>query len=49
MPQKKYLVLVYLASFLYSFHYALPIYIESSFIAQFISHVRVATQSNEIK
>ncbi len=29
-------ILVYLASFLYSFHYALPIYIESSFIAQFL-------------
>lgn len=31
------LLLVYLASFLYSFHYALPLYIESSFIAQFLS------------
>ncbi|HAS84790.1 MAG TPA: hypothetical protein DCS23_01800 [Candidatus Yonathbacteria bacterium] len=30
-------VLVYLASFFYSFHYALPIYIESSFISQFLS------------
>ncbi|MDO8604403.1 MAG: MFS transporter [bacterium] len=30
-------ILVYLASFLYSFHYALPIYIESSFISQFLS------------
>lgn len=31
------LLLVYLASFLYSFHYALPLYIESSFITQFLS------------
>src|SRR3989344_4546606 len=30
-------ILVYLASFFYSFHYALPIYIESSFISQFLS------------
>lgn len=30
-------MLVYGASFLYSFHYALPLYIESSFIAQFLS------------
>lgn len=29
-------VLVYLASFLYSFHWALPVYIESSFIVQFL-------------
>ncbi|MBI5077990.1 MAG: MFS transporter [Candidatus Yonathbacteria bacterium] len=30
-------ILIYLASFLYSFHYALPIYIESSFIKGFLS------------
>jgi len=30
-------ILVYLASFFYSFHWALPIYIESSFISQFLS------------
>lgn len=30
-------ILVYLASFFYSFHYALPIYIESSFISGFLS------------
>jgi MFS family permease len=30
-------ILVYLASFLYSFHYALPVYIESSFIKGFLS------------
>ena len=35
--KKSMLLLVYLASFLYSFHYALPLYIESSFIAQFLS------------
>lgn len=29
-------LLVYLTSFLYSFHYALPLYIESSFITQFL-------------
>ena len=34
-------ILVYLSSFLYSFHYALPAYIESSFIAQFISTTKV--------
>ena len=28
--------LVYLTSFLYSFHYSLPLYIESSFISQFL-------------
>jgi MFS family permease len=33
--------LVYLSSFLYSFHYALPAYIESSFIAQFISNTKI--------
>jgi MFS family permease len=33
--------LVYLSSFLYSFHYALPAYIESSFIAQFISTTKI--------
>lgn len=30
-------ILVYLASFLYSFHYALPIYIESTFIKGFLT------------
>lgn len=30
-------ILVYLASLLYSFHYALPIYIESSFISGFLA------------
>lgn len=30
-------MLVYLVSFLYSFHYALPLYIESSFIVQFLN------------
>lgn len=30
-------MLVYFASFLYSFQYALPLYIESSFISQFLS------------
>lgn len=35
--KKSMLLLVYLASFFYSFHYALPLYIESSFIAQFLS------------
>ncbi len=34
-------VLIYLTSFLYSFHYALPLYIESSFIAQFVSTTEV--------
>lgn len=37
MPKKVLFLLVYLTSFLYSFHYALPIYIESSFIAQYLS------------
>lgn len=37
-PSKKgLLLLIYLASFLYSFHYALPVYIDSSFIGQFLS------------
>lgn len=35
-PKKVLFLLVYLASFLYSFHYALPLYIESSFISQFL-------------
>ncbi len=35
-PKKILFLLVYLTSFLYSFHYALPIYIESSFIAQYL-------------
>lgn len=35
--KKSMLLLIYLASFLYSFHYALPLYVESSFIAQFLS------------
>lgn len=30
------LILVYVVSFLYSFHYALPLYIDSSFIASFL-------------
>lgn len=34
--QKTLFLLVYFASFLYSFHYALPLYIESSFIVQFL-------------
>lgn len=37
LSQKTLLILVYVASFFYSFHYALPLYIESSFIAQFLS------------
>jgi len=36
LPRKTLFLLVYLSSFLYSFHYALPLYIESSFIAQFL-------------
>ncbi len=40
MPQiprsKNLLIPVYIASLLYSFHYALPLYIESSFISQFL-------------
>ncbi|KKS27520.1 MAG: Arabinose efflux permease family protein [Parcubacteria group bacterium GW2011_GWC1_42_11] len=36
IPKKVLFLLVYLTSFLYSFHYALPIYIESSFIAQYL-------------
>ena len=37
-PSKKSLMLlIYLASFLYSFHYGLPLYIDSSFIGQFLS------------
>lgn len=36
-PSRKVLfVLIYLASFLYSFHYGLPLYIDSSFIGQFL-------------
>lgn len=36
-PSKKVLLLlVYLVSFLYSFHYALPLYIDSSFIGRFL-------------
>lgn len=37
LPKKTILMLVYGASFFYSFHYALPLYIESSFISQFLS------------
>lgn len=37
LPKKTVLMLVYGASFFYSFHYALPLYIESSFISQFLS------------
>lgn len=36
LSKKILFLLVYLVSFLYSFHYALPLYIESSFIAQFL-------------
>ena len=36
LPQKALFLLVYLTSFLYSFHYALPLYIQSSFISQFL-------------
>lgn len=41
VPKKILFLLVYLTSFLYSFHYALPLYIESSFISQFISTEKV--------
>ncbi len=37
LSQKTLFILVYIASFFYSFHYALPLYIESSFISQFLS------------
>jgi len=36
LSKKVLFLLVYLVSFLYSFHYALPLYIESSFIIQFL-------------
>lgn len=36
ISKKVLFLLVYLTSFLYSFHYALPLYIESSFISQFL-------------
>lgn len=37
-PSRKVLfILIYLASFLYSFHYGLPLYIDSSFIGRFLS------------
>lgn len=36
LPKKILFLLVYLTSFLYSFHYALPLYIESSFISQYL-------------
>jgi len=36
VSKKVLFLLVYLTSFLYSFHYALPLYIQSSFISQFI-------------
>ncbi|MFA5997566.1 MAG: MFS transporter [Candidatus Paceibacterota bacterium] len=35
-PKKVLFLLVYLTSFLYSFHYAMPLYIQSSFISQFL-------------
>ena len=37
VTKKVLFLLVYLTSFLYSFHYALPLYIESSFLSQFLS------------
>lgn len=36
ISRKTLFLLVFLSSFLYSFHYALPLYIESSFIVQFL-------------
>ena len=36
LSKKVLFLLVYLVSFLYSFHYALPLYIDSSFVAQFL-------------
>lgn len=36
ISRKTLFLLVYLSSFLYSFHYALPLYIESLFIVQFL-------------
>ena len=39
--QKTLFMLVYFASFLYSFQYALPLYIESSFISQFLSTTKM--------
>lgn len=36
LPKKVLFFLIYLTSLLYSFHYALPLYIESSFISQVI-------------
>ena len=36
LSKKVLFLLVYLVSFLYSFHYALPLYIDSSFLAQFL-------------
>lgn len=37
VSKKVLFLLVYLTSFLYSFHYALPLYIQSIFLSQFIS------------
>lgn len=37
VSKKVLFLLVYLTSFLYSFHYALPLYVQSIFISQFIS------------
>lgn len=37
ITSKKGLMFLYLASLLYSFHYALPLYIDSSFISEFVS------------
>lgn len=36
-PQKKFLSLVYVSTFFYALHYALTLYIESSFLGQFFS------------
>ncbi len=36
LSRKTLLILIYLVSFLYSFHYALPLYINSSFIGKFL-------------
>lgn len=41
VSKKALFLLVYLTSFLYSFQYALPLYIESSFISQFLSSEKV--------
>lgn len=41
LSKKVLFLLVYLVSFLYSFHYALPLYIESSFIVQFLNEANI--------